>query len=232
MRLLIVTPLWHRWQASLDSILAVETVGPTDYLMLADDDQDSDGTLAGNYRNITRKYNHARDVFLSGEYEAMVCFEDDIIVPPDAIKKLLAVDADIVYGLTCWRHGMPVWSARVIHEGHEGTRSKEAVETLGWVLSQEPKRAGKSWGKVIDVVGVGMACTLIRRQVLERLPFRLETGASVCCDWWLAVDARREGFSQKADLGLVTGHIMKSATGEARVLWPTNEGRLWRMTAL
>jgi hypothetical protein len=78
---------------------------------------------------------------------------------------------------------------------------------------------------------VGMACTLIRRHVLERLAFRLQPDAVECCDWWLARDARAAGWSQRADLGLVCGHI--SPTPSPRVLWPDkDEPRLWRVSRL
>ena len=63
MRLLAVTPLWHKYPRSLDSILSQAAPCPVDYLMLAKDDPYTDGTLHGNYRNITHKYNRARDVF-------------------------------------------------------------------------------------------------------------------------------------------------------------------------
>lgn len=221
MRLLAVTPLWHKYSRSLTSILSQAAPCPVDYLMLANDDPHTDGTLHGNYRNITHKYNRARDVFLADDYDAFVCFEDDIIVPPDALTRLLACDSDIAYGLVCWRHGTPVWSARVEEEGLP----------LGRVLSETPDRARALWGSVIDVVGVGMACTLIRRHVLERLAFRLQPDAVECCDWWLARDARAAGWSQRADLGLVCGHI--SPTPSPRVLWPDkDEPRLWRVSRL
>ena len=221
MRLLVVTPLWHKYPRSLDSILSQAAPCPVDYLLLAKDDPYTDGTLHGNYRNITHKYNRARDVFLQGDYDAFVCFEDDIIVPPDALQRLLRCESDIAYGLVCWRHGTPVWSARVEEEG----------QPLGRVLSERPEQARAVWGEVVDVVGVGMACTLIRRQVLERLAFRLQPDAVECCDWWLAHDARAAGFRQRADLGLVCGHI--SPTPSPRILWPDpNEPRLWRVTRL
>lgn len=221
MRLLIVTPLYHRYPQALVSHQAVRWPCPVDYLLLANDDPFTDGTLGGAYLNITWKYARARNVALRGKYDALVCLEDDIIVPPDALERLLATEADIAYGLACWRHGTPVWSARVEEEG----------QPLGRVLSEMPERARATWGRVIDVVGVGMACTLIRRPVLEALEFRLVEGQPMCCDWWLAQDARANGYTQRADLGLVCGHI--TPTPSPRVIWPdASEERLWRVSRL
>lgn len=229
MRLLIATPLFHRYPQALSSHQAVRLPCAADTLLLANDDPHTDGTLAGAYRNITYKYNRAREVALRGDYDALVCLEDDIIVPVDAVERLLACDADIAYGLVCWRHGTPVWSARVEDEG--GRQKAEGGHGLGRVLSEMPERARALAGQVIDVVGVGMACTLIRRNVLEALQFRLEVKHPVCCDWWLAKDAVRFGFSQRADLGLLCGHITPNPS--PRVIWPdANEERLWRVERL
>jgi hypothetical protein len=221
MRILAVTPLFHRYVRALSSHQVMTPIGAVDYLILANDDPYTDGTLRGAYANITHKYNHARAVFLAGDYDALLCLEDDIIVPRDTLTRLLACDADIAYGLTCWRHGTPVWSARVDEEG----------QPLGRVLSETPERARALAGQVIDVVGVGMACTLIRRHVVGWLEFRLDEQQPVCCDWWLAHDARALGFSQRADLGLICGHITPTPT--PRIIWPdAREERLWRVERL
>ncbi len=221
MRTLVVTALWHRYPQSLDSILALESDGPLDYLMLAYDDPHDAATVMGAYANITGKYNHARDVMLAGDFEQMLLIEDDMIVPTNALNRLAAADADVAYGLTCWRHGRPGWSPRI------------TLDASGRVdnLSAYPAEARAAWGKVIDVAGVGTFCTLIRRRVMEKLEFRLSDTLDVCCDWWLAVDCQRYGFSQRADLGVVCGHI--SPDPSPRVIWPdVEERKLWRMELL
>lgn len=219
---LIAVPLWHRYPQSLASILALRNGGqPVHFLMLADDDPHDATTTMGAYANITRKYEMARAVCLAGDYAALLLVEDDMIVPPDALTRLLAADADVAYGLTCWRHGRPGWSPRI------------TLDASGRVdnLSAYPDEARASWGKVIDVAGVGTFCTLVRRRVMERLAFRLSETLDVCCDWWLAVDCQREGFTQRADLGVVCGHIAPDPT--PRVIWPdAREKRLWRVELL
>ena len=221
MRTLVVTALWHRYPQSLESILAVAPVGgPLDYLMLAHDDPYHGDAMSG-YKNLTRKLNHARDVFLTSDAEQMLLVEDDMIVPPDALASLMEADADVAYGLTCWRHGKPGWSARLRLDGHGIVAN----------LSDHPDRARAMWGHVIDVAGVGTFCTLIQRRVMEALAFRLDASLPVCCDWWLAVDCQRYDFTQRADLGVVCGHITPDPT--PRVIWPdAKERRLWRMESL
>ena len=220
MRILVVTPVWHRYRQSLESILALQSEGPLDFLLLANDDPYADGSVMGAYRNITRKLNHAREVCLRGDYAAMLIVEDDMLAPPDALLKLMQVEAEVVYGLCCFRHGTPGWSAR--------TRLT-ATEVAG--LADDADRARAAWGQVVDVAGVGTYCTLLRREVVEALPFRLVEEQPVCCDWWLSVDCQQAGFGQKAHLGVVCGHITPWPT--PRVIWPdANEERLWRVTRL
>lgn len=221
MRTLVVTALWHRWPQSLASILALESDGPLDFLMLANDDPHmGEGPMSG-YRNLCGKLNHARDVALAGDFDQMLLVEDDMIVPKDALTRLTAADADVAYGLTCWRHGKPGWSARLSLKGNGDVAN----------LSDRPDLARAAWGKVMDVAGVGTFCTLIQRRVMERMAFRLSDSLPVCCDWWLAVDCQRYGLTQRADLGVVCGHIKPDPT--PRVIWPdAEERRLWRVELL
>ena len=214
---LIVTPRFHHWPQALASHERLETPCAVGRLSLVEGD-----TAPNPYVNITGKYNRGRQMALELGYDALLCLEDDMIVPPDALTRLLACDADIAYGLTVWRHGKPGWSTRLAL-GEDGALRN---------LSDYPDAARALWGKVVDVAGTGTFCTLVRRRVLEALPWRVDAAfPSLCCDWWLSVDAQRAGFSQKADLGVVCGHITREPT--ARVLWPdATATRLWRVELL
>ena len=222
MRILVAVPVFHRYPQALESILALRNGGePVDFLLMADDDPNDPTTVEGAYANITAKYNRARLACLSGGYDALLLAEDDMILPADTLPGLLGCEAGVAYGLTCWRHGRPGWSPRLALDDRGGVVN----------LSDYPNMARDSWGKVITVAGVGTFCTLIRREVLASIPFRLSGALPVCCDWWLAVDAERAGITQKANLGVVCGHI---SPGEPpRVIWPdVKEKRLWRMELL
>ena len=214
---LIVTPRFHHWPQALASHDALDTPCAVARLSLVEGDTDPNP-----YVNITGKYERGRQMALELGYDALLCLEDDMIVPPDALARLLAVDADIVYGLTVWRHGRPGWSTRLAL-----TADGQAVN-----LSDYPDEARARWGTVVDVAGTGTFCTLIRRRVFEALPWRVDPAwPTLCCDWWLSVDAQRLGFRQRADLGCVCGHITREPT--PRVLWPdARQARLWRVELL
>jgi hypothetical protein len=152
-------------------------------------------------------------------------------VPPHAIQSLVDAGADIAYGLYVWRHNLRRWSAYT-----------ELDLFGGYSLSLFHERARGAWGQVVDVAGLGMGCTLIRRNVLEALPFRLYEGEAddwvvkeygdrvrflggdphrpqknmFCDDWMLALDAAHHGFTQRAHLGVACGHVAE----EGWTLWP------------
>lgn len=235
MKILIVTltnpNAPHVWKQTAQSVFAAQmayTGGACDWFVRA-----HDNTHPEPYVNITHNYNVARQAALDGGYDAMLSIECDMIVPPDTIQRLIDCESDIAYGLYVFRHGFYRWSAYT-----------ELGLFGGWSISRNPAEAKAAWGKVIDVAGVGLGCTLIRRHVLEQVPFRLydgndddwiiseyaEQAARVgldlsqpkhkmfANDWLFAMDAQHYGFTQRCDLGLVCGHLSYKPFPLA--LWP------------
>jgi hypothetical protein len=206
--ILIVTPILRDvngkgrvFARALASHIALDYSGYLDtYSVLGGDDySNGSGT-------VTAKYNRAREVFLAGNWSHMLCLESDMIVPRDTISRLLDCESSIAYGLYAFRHlGRQDWSAASVLQDHE------------WVsFSKSPDKAKQAWGNVVDVAGVGQGVTLIRRRVLEALPFRYWPGVS--CDWALACDAQVNGFTQRCDCGCIAGHM--SLTPSPCILWP------------
>lgn len=162
---------------------------------------------------VTRKYQEARAVFLAGKWDAMLCIETDMILPPDALTQLAALDVPVAMGLYVFRHGKKAWNAATW------------LEDKSWrSLSDNPQTARAVWGDPVEVVGVGQGCTLIRRDVLETIPFRYLKGTS--CDWGFSLDCQAAGVRQVCHTGVVCGHIMATPR---QTLWPdVNEAKLYR----
>lgn len=166
---------------------------------------------------IAAKYNAARQVCLDGGYDALLTIESDMVVPLDALARLSAVQADVVYGLYVLRRPPYEWNAFSVLDGMRG-----------WPLSNVPDRARLAWGGAVDVDGIGLGCTLIRRHVLERIAFRADgerhaDGKRSHCDWYFALDCREAGYIQKCHTGVVCGHITPlNAAGEIgpSIIWP------------
>lgn len=169
------------------------------------------GQDAGDpYAVVTAKYQRARDMFLAGNWDVFISIEDDHVIPPDTIERLLAVldaGADIAYGLYVLRSRPHRWNVATYIDDHNVV-----------FISDVPGAIDRAWGQVVDCAGVGMGIAAITRRTLECIPF--ERRGDACCDWYLAVDAERMGLRQRVDCSLVCGHI----TDGQWTLWPTTDG--------
>lgn len=210
MRVLIFIPQSRIIEPSLESIRNLDTTGHEvvfEFASMGDD------PAAHRWVNVTHKYQTARKMALAGGYDALFCVEDDILVPPDALKKLDAVGADIAYGLVTWRREPHHWSAAYVSGPKDGDHE---------TYDMDPRKMRAAWGSVIDVIGCGLFCTLIRRDVLEALDFELR--GSRCCDFYHAWDAHVAGFTQQCDTSVVCGHVMNEAA-PWQVVYPDGKRR-------
>jgi hypothetical protein len=201
----------------MDSILKLDWQEPIDFLLAA-----NDNPYDQPYLNITHQYNKARQLTLDGGYDYLFTVESDMIIPPDTLKRLTAQSCGVAYGLYVFRHTQHNLSAYT------------AMEQLNGVsLSDDPERTRREWGKVINVAGVGLGCTLISHNTLRRIKFRLldDAPTKTACDWVFALDCQANGITQRCDLGVVCGH--QSYTPYPLILWPdVNEPKFYRRETL
>jgi len=59
---------------------------------------------------------------------------------------------------------------------------------------------------IVECSGGGLGCVLIKRHVLEAVPFKPVDGLSGHCDWIWTEDVYRAGYSMKADTAVICGH--------------------------
>jgi hypothetical protein len=169
------------------------------------------GSQGRDMRNVLAQYNYAREMCLSGPYDALLTVEHDMVLPPHAVQALCDTPAPVVYGTYTLRHGGQVINAWQ-YIGQQG---------LGMSLNRYPDelralaRAG-----VGRVSGVGFGCTLLRRQVLERVPFRSDTG-NHAPDMPFALDCVRLGITQLARFDVRCGHIHEGVILEQEQRGPT-----------
>lgn len=158
------------------------------------------GSTLNRLDDLCDKHNRARQMVLGGDYDAMLHVDADMVVPVDTIQRLMAVNADVAYGLYVSRRDPDRWLCFT-------------DRSMATTLSMRRERISDG---CIESYGAGLGCTLIHRHVLERIAFR--TDGHVASDWWFAIDAANYGFKQAHDLGCACGHI----NGDT-VLWPDAE---------
>jgi hypothetical protein len=201
---LVVCPTYRLEPRTVEAIFAFQWDGPIDYYFTRDNPYRQD--VRRGYFNIWHNLVKARQMFLNANYDAMLIVESDILAPTDTLTKLAGVDADVVGGLYVMRHGTPVANAFVYVPGqvNPGTYL-EALELRG------------RWGGVVRTNGVCTGCVLIRRHVIEQIPFRMHEMAAP--DWAFMEDCNQAGLVTVCDTSVICGHKRPDGV----VLWPSRD---------
>ena len=217
MKLFICTLPYHNVPIAAESRKALKHLDDTYNMVIT-----YDPALEDPLDRITWRYQTARNWFLSTEADLFVSIEDDMVVPPDTLERLIGVlnaGANIAYGLYAWRHNLPNpdWNAHL------------AIARPGVSLRRFPKYATECWGSTIDVAGLGLGCTAIKREVLEQI--RFERRGPEGCDFYFALDAIQAGFIQRCDLGLICGHYLVYE-GKPAIVYPALNEFMCRVVVL
>jgi hypothetical protein len=132
--------------------------------------------LEATQQNIAYKLEKARKLALHGGYDYLFLHESDIILPPDALKLLLAAEADIATGLARLRPEHGVGSDIGLLTPHDPPfRSKDGRVKFPYGFNVNKLRDYKIQAyekKTFPVAGSGIGCLLISRRVLKAVPFK------------------------------------------------------------
>jgi len=192
--------------AAIEAALNLEWDGPMTFVFQEDNPLDGDDRLTG-IKNHLHQYQRGRELFLMGNFDAMLVIESDIVPPQDALNKLAAVDTDLAYGVYVFRVSQVV----NIFEAYQ-----RPARNHGESLSVRGLWPGQK-NKVIDCSGGGLGCVLIKRHVLEEIQFRLNDTGAAFCDSPFTTDCWQAGYEMKADTSVICGHVRE----DGEVLWPS-----------
>ena len=208
---LVFTPVWRLEPETVQSLFAMEWEGPLS-LLLQKDNPRTKGRREDGLANHLHQYRRGREAFLAGRYDAMLVIESDIIAPPDTLTRLAALECDVAYGCYLFRNNrIPIVNIFERYPEKNGVPARNVGESLTMRgLWPKALKAG-----VVPCSGAGLGCVLIKRHVLEAVPFRLEPRNGHCDTPWTR-DVYRAGFSMMADTKVICGHKDEDGT----VLWP------------
>lgn len=115
-------------------------------------------------KEVCEKYRDARLMVLEGGYDALLCVEHDMVLPEGCVQTLWNSPGAVVYAAYMLRH-----NTRVLN-----LFRKEGDKNLGMSISLYPREleAARKVG-YMEVSGAGFGCTLMRREALERHPFKV-----------------------------------------------------------
>lgn len=138
--------------------------------------------------NLLEQQQNARQLAIGGDYDWLLFHENDMLVQPDVVTKMVALDADVVYSPYMFRHGRPIISAFRYENDH----------ALGMSLTNYPDELRQAWiDGVVRVSGAGFGCTLISRKVFTAIDFRRDKHTGYA-DLPFARDCLAAGFTSMA----------------------------------
>lgn len=215
MRVQVFTPVYRLEPETVAAVLALQWDGPISWVFQRDNPVAARLGLPEQQQerevgrvNILHQYEQGRKRFLAGDDDAMLIIESDIIPPPDTLIKLAGLHCDVAYGVYKFRRSASI----NIYERYPGTARNEGES---FSLYPEKLAQARRAGQVI-CSGAGLGCVLVRRRVLEAVPFRLEAHDGAHCDTYWNRDVLRAGYVQMADMTVLCGH--KDTDGV--ITWP------------
>lgn len=144
-----------------------------------------------------------RQHFLRGRYDYLLHLESDVMPTSDIIERLMI-------------HNKPIVSAcYFISEGTNSHLMIQQIEDWGEIREMANIKDGADMnmmdGKLHQVFACGLGACLIRRDVVEKIPFRW-SGGDIFPDSYFSFDANSAGFAKFVDTSLLLEHKNSSWT--------------------
>ncbi len=137
--------------------------------------------------------NLIRDILLQGDYSHLLFLDQDVILPPDGIARLLAHQRGVVSGVYCKEIDGDIYAMIVLPDW----RSRPSG------IKVTPFVRLRNRG-LIEIEAAGFGCLLIKREICEGIAFRHEQ--TIGGDLAFCADVRRSGISVYCDTTLVCAH--------------------------
>lgn len=150
------------------------------------------------HMNTLQMYQNAQKKVLAEDYDALLIFEHDMLVPEDGLIKLWEIDVPVAYGLYMLRHGAKCVNAFTMIDDSPNIGKSVSFKKSVFLAALRKK--------IVRVSGVGFGFTLIKREVLEKVPFR-QTDQNFAPDWGFAVDCTKKKIKQYCRFDVICGHI-------------------------
>ena len=209
-RILIGCPTCYRYRYCIDSYLdSVKKLDYANYTLLFVDNSPDDSLFKElkekgvnvekiEYceparERIVNSRNFILDKAIKENYDYLLSLEQDIIVAPDTIKRLLACKKEIVSAY----YGKKV--VLLIQDKETGEVKKVLIE-LPVVYFEEGNTIRRANPNevlnkgIIEVGAIGLGCILISREVFKKIRFRYEKSKPAFDDMYFSEDVRKLGY--------------------------------------
>jgi hypothetical protein len=172
---------------------------------------------------LRRKHNELRKQFLKSDCTHFFMLESDNLPPADILNRLVAHDVPVVQGVYFIRaeqkmkYHMPMNAQMLAKYGELAGKDifiiKSQDSPAMWIQDGDNIRLGKIEDVVpqrglIETYAGAMGNTLIKRELLEKIEFRIRDGEiQQFTDFLFWHDAQKLGYRTYTDTSIMTGHV-------------------------
>jgi len=153
----------------------------------------------GAYDNLDVKNEAARRAAIVGRYDYLFIVEDDIVLPLDALSKLLSVRAPFVVGL--YRGRPENWGTKRLSVRIADPDGPQSADDRPLELKDIPQD-----NPIVTCTGIALGCTLIARTIFETVE------GVIGRDYLLGKRLLEHGIPLLCHTGVRCGHV--TAKGE------------------
>jgi len=162
--------------------------------------------VAGDVKSVLERTTIAHETCrlyaLDHNYDYLLHLETDVIPPYDVIERLLWNNKKVVSGVYDIFHGKS--RKAMIQISEKLDRSVHSYRTVPFIEHEEPLFFD---GTTKQVYHAGLGCTLIRKSILEKIPFRFEKKSIFHADTWFANDCFLRDVSVFVDTSITCKHL-------------------------
>lgn len=155
---------------------------------------------------LAEQRNMLRKQFLKmKEFDYFMSWESDVILPKRSIARLLEniqmPKIDVITAINIHHKGED--SNLPIAITAEGAKLEGTARQVDWddVLKAHEENEG-----MMKIAGSGVGCSLIKREVLEKVRFRVELDKGAFDDMFFSKDVNKEGYVQLMDCRIIADH--------------------------
>jgi len=158
--------------------------------------------VKGVLERTTQAHEACRLYALNNKYDYLLHLETDVIPPLDVIERLLTSKKKVISAPYDIFHGKRRKAMIQVSEPYD--RMIRAYRTVPFIEHEEPLFLD---GTIKQVYHAGIGCTLIHKDILNRIPFRYEKGNIYHADTCFAVDCFQRDIPIFVDTSMYCKHI-------------------------
>lgn len=164
-----------------------------------------DTEKTGAYEMLAASRNYLRDFFLAGDYELFFAMDTDEFVPPEALKRLVDHDKDIVgFPSAIWQKIPGVFKEGGFVPQDEGI---DGFKLANYSWDELFERVFKEKSLLLKVHSVSVGCCLFKRKCFENVFWRATENPPFPEDMVLFIEMDKAGFESYVDMGLIPLHL-------------------------